>query len=124
MYSMQWHLFSGNAPIPIGETTVDVTINGIACGVTYTIIAGGTFDGDLVGPRSSHGTDTAGPCPPSITPTTVPTSSMTGKEDIILCNINYAWPKDCEGYICTYIHMYSHIADSLVSRLSTYNGLG
>ena len=33
-----------------------VTVNGLKCGVTYTIIAGGTLNEDLVGPRSSHGT--------------------------------------------------------------------
>ena len=40
-----------------------VTINGLECGVTYTITAGGTLNGDLVGPRSSYGTITAHPCP-------------------------------------------------------------
>ena len=50
-----------------------VTINGLMCEVTYTITAGGTLDGQLVGPRSSHGTITAGPCPPMITTTTVAT---------------------------------------------------
>ena len=58
-----------------------VTINELACGVPYTITAGGTLNGELVGPRSSHGT-TMGPCPPGVTPTIVPTTSMTGKEDI------------------------------------------
>ena len=32
-----------------------VNITGLECGVTYTIIAGGTLNGSLVGPRSSHG---------------------------------------------------------------------
>ena len=59
-----------------------VTINGLACGVTYTITAGGTLDGQLVGPRSFHGTITAGPCLPMITTTTVATTSMTSKEEI------------------------------------------
>ena len=41
-----------------------VTVNGLECGVTYTIIAGGTFNnGSLVAPKSSHGTVTTGPCP-------------------------------------------------------------
>ena len=57
-----------------------VIINGLLCGVTYTITAGGTLDGQLVGPRSSHGTITAGPCPPMMTTTIVPTTSMTSKE--------------------------------------------
>ena len=73
--------YSGTAPITNGMAIV--TLNGLACGVTYTITAGGTLDGDLVGPRSSHGTVTAGPCPPGMTTTTVATTSMTGKEGII-----------------------------------------
>ena len=60
-----------------------VTINGLVCGVTYTITAGGTLDGQLVGPRSFHGTTTTGPCPPMIT-TTVATTSMTSKEEICI----------------------------------------
>ena len=56
-----------------------VTIDGLICGVTYTIIAGGTFDGLLVGPRSSHGT-TTGPCPPIIITTIAIITSMTSKE--------------------------------------------
>jgi len=40
-----------------------VTIDGLNCTVTYTITAGGKFNETLVGPRSSHGTITAGPCP-------------------------------------------------------------
>ena len=40
-----------------------LTVNGLQCGVTYTIIAGGTLNGDLVGPRSSHGNITTNPCP-------------------------------------------------------------
>ena len=40
-----------------------VAVNRLDCEVTYTIIAGGILNGDLVGPRSSHGTITAGPCP-------------------------------------------------------------
>ena len=45
---------SGIAPITNGIATV--TVNGLECGVTYTIIAGGTLNGDLVGPRLSYGT--------------------------------------------------------------------
>lgn len=53
---------SGTATIMNGTATVTVT--GLQCGVTYTVIAGGTLsDGDLVGARSSHGTITTGPCP-------------------------------------------------------------
>ena len=33
-----------------------VPVNRLKCGVTYTIIAGGTLNGNLVGPRSLHGT--------------------------------------------------------------------
>lgn len=31
-----------------------VTIIGLNCGVTYTIMAGGTNNGDLIGPMSVH----------------------------------------------------------------------
>ena len=40
-----------------------VTVNGLNCWTNYTIIAGGTLNGDLVGPRSSHGNITTNPCP-------------------------------------------------------------
>ena len=40
-----------------------VTIYNLRCGVTYTITAGGTLNGDLVGPRSSYGNIITGPCP-------------------------------------------------------------
>ena len=56
---------SGTAPIINGTATV--TVSGLECGVTYTITAGGTLNEDLVGPRSSHGTITAGPCPIDMT---------------------------------------------------------
>ena len=44
-------LLSGNASITHDMATVTVT--GLKCGVNYTIIAGGTLNGELVGPRSS-----------------------------------------------------------------------
>ena len=47
-------LTSGNASIT--DETATVTVTGLKCGVNYTIIAGGTLNGELVGPRSSHGT--------------------------------------------------------------------
>ena len=31
-----------------------VTVNGLKCGVKFNITAGGTLNGDLVGPRSFH----------------------------------------------------------------------
>ena len=40
-----------------------VTVNGLECGTNYTIIAGGTLNGVLVGPRSSHGNISTNPCP-------------------------------------------------------------
>ena len=43
---------SGSAPITNGTATV--TLNGLDCDVSYTFIAGGTLNGDLVGPRSSY----------------------------------------------------------------------
>ena len=41
---------SGSTPITNGTATV--TVNGLECGVTYTITAGGALNGDLIGPRS------------------------------------------------------------------------
>ena len=40
-----------------------VTVNGLECGTNYTIIAGGTLNGVLVGPRSIHGNISTNPCP-------------------------------------------------------------
>ena len=54
-----------------------VTVNGLECEVIYTVTAGGTLDGQLVGPKLSHGTITAGSCPPMMTTTSV---SKTSKE--------------------------------------------
>ena len=48
---------------PVTNTMATVTVDGLECGVTYTIIAGGTLNGDLVGPRSSYRTITTNPCP-------------------------------------------------------------
>ena len=70
-------MYSETAAVTNGMATVK--IDGLACGITYTIIAGGTLNGDLVGPRSSYGT-TTGPCPPMIITTIAATTSMTGKE--------------------------------------------
>ena len=65
-----------------------VTLNGLACGVRYTITAGGTFGGDLVGPRLIlYRIITAGSCQPEIIATVVPTTSMTGKDDIICSKV-------------------------------------
>ena len=55
-----------------------MTVDGLQCEVTYDIIAGGTLNGALVGPRSSHGTITSGPCLADF----VATSTMKGKEEI------------------------------------------
>ena len=52
--------FSGTAAAINGMAIV--TVNGVECGVTYTIIAGGTLNGNLVGPRTPHGKVTANPC--------------------------------------------------------------
>ena len=84
MIFIQTFIHSGTATV-INETAT-VNLTGLACGVTYTITAGGTLNGDLVGLRSFHGT-TVGPCPPGITSTIVSTISMTGKEDIICTQV-------------------------------------
>ena len=52
---------SGNALIINGMATVIVST--LECGATYTIIAGGTLNGNLVGPRSSYETISK-PCLP------------------------------------------------------------
>ena len=51
----------GNGSVTNGMATV--AISDLQCGVTYTIIAEGTSNGMLVGPASSHGNITTGPCP-------------------------------------------------------------
>ena len=50
--------------------------------VTYTITAEGTLNGALVGPRSSHGTVTSGPCPAVMPSPSVPTPLMSGMDEI------------------------------------------
>ena len=57
-----------------------VTVDGLVCNITYNITAGGTLNGALVGPRSSHGTVTSGPCPLPMPTPSVETPSMSGKE--------------------------------------------
>ena len=39
-----------------------VTIDSLECEVDYTITAGGTLAGELLGPRLLHGDVTSGPC--------------------------------------------------------------
>ena len=46
-----YHLI-GSAPITNGKARV--TINKLECNATYTIIAGGTLNGRLLGPRLWH----------------------------------------------------------------------
>ena len=48
---------------PITEGMAIVTINNLQCGVTYNITAEGMLNETLVGPGSSHGSVTSGPCP-------------------------------------------------------------
>jgi len=69
------YIYLGIAPI-INEVAI-IAINDLMCEVEYTIIAGGTLDGRLVGPRSSHGTVAAGPCPPIAVATTATITSVT-----------------------------------------------
>ena len=59
------YAYIGTAPIINGMATVVIT--GLECEVAYTIIAGGTLNGDLVGPSSSYGTIIAGQCPINMT---------------------------------------------------------
>ena len=72
------HIHTGIATIANGMATV--TVDGLECEVIYDITAGGTLNGALVGPRSSHGTVTSGPCPLPMPTPSVETPSMSGKE--------------------------------------------
>ena len=49
------------APITNGLATV--IINGLECGVTYTIIAGGARNEELLGPSRLHGNFSTCACP-------------------------------------------------------------
>ena len=51
----------GNASIT--ERMATVTISDLQCGVTYNITAEGILNERPVGPGSSHGNITSGPCP-------------------------------------------------------------
>ena len=75
---------SGTAPIANGMSTV--TLNGLACGVTYTITAGGTLNGELVGPRSSHDPINGSDRPCEVVPTTTSATMtpMTSKENFFI----------------------------------------
>ena len=53
VYMFVYHL-SGSAPVTNG--TARVTVNKLVCNATYTIIAGGTLNGRLIGPRLWHET--------------------------------------------------------------------
>ena len=70
------HTHSGSGQVINGMATV--TLEELACGVTYNITAGGTLNGNLVGPTSSHGTITFSnhPCPEMTTVNA--TLSVTG----------------------------------------------
>ena len=52
---------AGNGSVTNGIATV--AISDLQCGVTYYLIAEGISNGMFVGPASSHGNLTAGPCP-------------------------------------------------------------
>ena len=51
----------GNASVTNGMAIV--AISNLQCGVTYALIAEGMSNGTFVGPASSHGDITTGPCP-------------------------------------------------------------
>ena len=64
----------------ISNDIATVRVTNLRCEVTYYITAGGRDGGtgELIGPRSSLGTITAGPCPVMMT-TTMITTSIAGK---------------------------------------------
>ena len=73
---------SGSDEVSPDDQMATVVFAGLGCDITYTIIAGGRLDGNLVGPKSSHGT-AMGDCPVMVTPTTASaTMSMAGKGTI------------------------------------------
>ena len=47
----------------ISNDRATVVISDLQCGIEYTIMAEGMLNGAIVGPGSSHGNVTAGPCP-------------------------------------------------------------
>ena len=91
-------MYSGIAPIINGVATI--TINGLVCEEEYMITASGTLNGQLVGPKSSHGI-ISGYCPPVVTPTIVPTESTDGKKRYM-----YIRMYNICMYVCMYVHIY------------------
>ena len=91
---------------PITDGMAVVTIHGLECEVTYNIIAGGILNKTLVGPRSSHGNISAGPCPilssSSISPNTCKNSKYS-----LLCTYVYAIIAHTyvRMYACTYVRV-------------------
>lgn len=77
-------MYIGIAPVTNGMAAV--IIDGLICEVVYTILAGGTINGALVGPTSSYGTIASGPCPITITPILSP---LYGMEFISHIHNNY-----------------------------------
>ena len=75
------HAFTYSGDASVSNRMATLTLEGLKCEETYTITAGGTFagtsEGDLIGPRSSHGSFTAGSCKTATT--MVPTPSMHGE---------------------------------------------
>ena len=70
-------------------TTATVILTNISCSaVEYTIIAGGTLNGNLVGPRSSHGMLFFEECPQVQEATT---DDNGGCEERRLCSWDYSW---------------------------------
>ena len=84
-------MYIGIAPVINGIAAV--IMDGLTCEVVYTILAGGTINGVLVGPTSSYGTIVSGPCPITITPVLSPSYGMEF--------IHYV--------VITYLHMYIYM---------------
>lgn len=55
----------------ISSSLAMVMFDNFQCDVTYTISAGGTLQGELVGPNLLFGNVMSGPCPPEVTSTSV-----------------------------------------------------
>ena len=69
--------YVGAASIIDGRATATVTVDGLECEEIYSITAAGTRNGELVGPRSSHGNITTGPCLVMTTTTTTTTTTTS-----------------------------------------------
>ena len=112
-----YHIYTGSATIANGMATV--TVDGLECEVIYDITAGGTLNEALVGPRSSHGTVTSGPCPLPMPTRSVETPSMSGKD---MHTYTYNSDKHITvNYSGCCINTWSHLVAGVKSTMTILN---